>query len=69
MKKYYFTFGQAHTHLVNKVFYDKDCVIEIEAETSEEARARMIEVFGIKWAFQYHKLPEMQLFPKGTYKI
>lgn len=69
MKKYYFTFGQIHTHSINGKTFDKDCVVEIEAESREEAREKMVEVFGIRWSHQYEKLPDMGFFPRGVFKI
>lgn len=69
MSKFYFTFGQAHVHSVGGRTYDKDCVVEIEAEDSDEARTRMVEVFGQKWAFQYDNLPDMSYFPRGIMQL
>lgn len=45
MKKYYFTFGKGQLH--------EDCYRIIEAEDFMTARARMFELHGSKWAFQY----------------
>lgn len=69
MKKYYFTFGQSHTHSFNGITLDKDCVVEIETKTSDEARARMFEFFGQKWSNQYNELPDMSFFPRGVFKV
>lgn len=38
--KWWFTFGQDHTHRVNGVTFDCDIVLEIEG-TASEARQRM----------------------------
>lgn len=38
MNKFYFTFGQNHAHSVEGKTFDKDCVVEIEAESSGKAR-------------------------------
>ena len=69
MKKYYFTFGQSHAHSVAGKTYDKDCVVEIDAENSNKAREKMFECFGDKWSFQYDEKPEMEYFPRGIFKI
>ncbi len=69
MKKYYFTFGQIHTHSVNGITFDKDIVVEIEAENYGKARQRMVDTFGLVWCFQYKKKPEMEFFPRGVYKL
>ena len=45
MPTYYFTFGQDHPLRYNW--------IEIVADDDNAARNRMVESFGIKWAFQY----------------
>ena len=69
MKKFYFTFGQSHTHSCNGKTLDKDCVVEIKAKNSDEAREKMFEFFGDKWSFQYDKLPDMSFYPRGIIKI
>ena len=69
MNKYYFTFGQSHAHAYGGITYDKDCVIEIEAESSGEARERMFNAFGKKWSMEYDKLPNMDYFPRGIIKL
>jgi hypothetical protein len=65
-KKFYFTFGQSHTHSYNGKTLDKDCVVEIEAKDSNAARDKMFEAFGNKWSFQYDELPNMEFFPRGV---
>ena len=67
--KTYFTFGQIHTHSINGQTLDKDWVVEIETKTREEAREKMFELFGRKWAIQYSKKPTMSFFPKGIIKL
>lgn len=69
MKKWYFTFGQAHAHSIGGVTYDKDCVVEIEADTSVDARKIMFDTFGDKWAFGYDTKPQMKYFPRGIIKL
>lgn len=69
MKKFYFTFGQIHTHSVNGVTFDKDIVVEISALSYDNAREIMVAIFGLKWAFQYDKKPDMSFFPRGIYKL
>ncbi len=62
----YFTFGFDHTHLINGVLYDQDCVLKV---TAEDPRARMVEVFGAKWAFEYPEPPNMDHFPRGILEL
>ena len=66
MSKYYFTFGQVHAHSVNGKTFDKDCVVEIEAEHSEDARATMFEHFGAKWHRRFDSPPDMSYYPRGV---
>lgn len=66
MKKRYFTFGQSHTHSIGGFTYDKDVVVEIEAENPREV---MVKTFGQTWAFEYDELPDMSLFPRGVKKL
>lgn len=69
--KHYFSCGQQHTHIVptkKRVVWDKDGLIEVEAETPERAERFVYSVFGHRWSNQY---PESELteilphFPNG----
>lgn len=66
MQTWYFTFGQIHLHRVNNKTFDKDCVVEIHAESKEAARKEMFRVFGQKWANQYEQKPDMEYYPRGV---
>lgn len=68
-QKFWFTFGQQHVHSVDGVTFDKDLVVEIEAEDYNAAREKMAETFGLKWAFQYDEMPDMDYFPRGIYTL
>lgn len=69
MKSYYFSFGQAHAHRVNNITLDKDCIVRIHAKNSEEARQKMFDLFGNKWAMQYDEKPVMSYFPRGVFDL
>lgn len=45
MNEYIFTFGDGHK-------FEGKCV-RIQADTMEEARKKMIEKYGLHWAFGY----------------
>jgi hypothetical protein len=45
MANFYFTFGYGTPY--------RNSYIRIEAEDAGEARERMVELHGLKWAFQY----------------
>lgn len=65
----YFTLGQEHSHVINGIYLDKDCVIKI---TSENPRKKMFELFGKKWAFAYPDNPGREypkLFPRGVFDL
>lgn len=66
MPKSWFTFGQTHVHSVGGVTYDKDCVVEIEAE---DPRQKMFDTFGAKWAMEYDAPPNLRHFPRGIIKL
>lgn len=68
-KSYYFTFGQVHTHAHMGNTLDKDCVVEIRANSSEDARKKMMLEFGQKWSMQYDELPDMSFYPRGVFRI
>lgn len=67
--KFYFTFGQQHAHRFAGITFDKDCVVQIEAGSREQARAKMFSAFGDKWSMQYNEAPDMEYFPRGIFKI
>jgi len=63
----YFTFGQNHTHRHNGVTLDCDSVVKITAEDEGQARDKMFDAFGSKWAFQYsEERMNMGYFPRGV---
>lgn len=68
MKKHYFTFGQDHIHRYDDVILDKDIIVEMEAE---DPRAKMFELFGDKWCFEYNSFGDLnpELFRRGVFKI
>jgi hypothetical protein len=67
MSRHYFTFGQVHVHSVNGKVFDKDCVVQIDADDADKAREIMVEHFGQKWAFQHSQghPPDMTFYPRG----
>ena len=65
----YFTFGQAHTHSVNGFTYDKDVIVEIEAD---DPRQIMFSWFGQKWSHEYTEAEVREMlhwFPRGIHKL
>lgn len=68
MKKFYFTFGQVHTHRVNNITWDRDSICEIEADDEGKAREIMVAHFGQKWAFCYPDINAViiEYFPRGV---
>lgn len=62
----YFTFGQAHRHVVGGIIFDKDCVVEI---TADDPRQVMFYTFGNKWSMQYDTPPDMSHFSGGIIKL
>lgn len=62
----YFTFGQQHTHSVNGITWDKDCVVKI---TAQDPRQVMFDTFGVRWAMHYDQPPNMEHFPRGIIEL
>lgn len=58
----YFTFGQGHEHALAGKTYGRNDVVKI---TGADPRARMVELFGLKWAFEYETIPKMEYYPNG----
>jgi len=65
-RTHYFSFGQTHAHSVAGFTYDKDVIVEIEAENPRDV---MFETFGDKWGFEYISKPNMSFFPRGIKKL
>jgi hypothetical protein len=69
-QKFFFTFGQDHTHRYDSVTLDCDSVVQINAETEEHARIRMVDAFGMKWGFSYseERMEESlkKYYPRGV---
>jgi len=66
MKTLYFSFGWGHAHCVGGFTYDKDVLVKI---TAMDPRARMIEIFGIKWSMQYFEPPDPKYYPRGIHEL
>lgn len=64
----FFTFGQSHAHAVDGLTFDKDSVVLIIGDYGA-ARAKMVELFGQKWGFQYDfENFKPHYFPRGILK-
>ncbi len=64
--KFYISFGQIHTHLINGMTIDKDCLVGLEAEDHMHAHMQAMDMFGPKFCFVYSKQPDMKFFPRGV---
>lgn len=64
----YFTFGQAHIHEYKGIRIDRNIVVKI---TAKDPRAKMFELFGREWGFQYHTIEDvgMEWYPRGIIVI
>lgn len=64
------TLGQNHTHKVNEMTIDKDCVVVIKAETHAEMRQIAFGITdGGKFYTTYDDMPDMDYFPRGLIEI
>lgn len=68
MKKFYFTCGQSHRHIIDaKRVWDKDSVISVSASNEDAAREFVFTKFGDKWSFVYTEDEiNMNYFPRGV---
>lgn len=68
--KQYVTFGQGHTHRINGVTLDADCVASFTAPDAEAGRARAFELFGRKFCFHYaeaeFRADDLRFYPRGV---
>lgn len=69
----YITFGQTHTHSVEGLTLDRDCVLAIPSESEGEGRARAFELLGPRWCFSYwdrdFDLDTLRYFPRGIMRL
>lgn len=73
MAKHYVTLGQEHTHRINNITVDCDCIVSYEAIDAKDGREKAHKYFGIKFAFDYHdnefKQENLKYFPRGIIEI
>lgn len=67
--KFYVSFGQVHSHSINGVTFDKDCLLELKADDHNQAHKQAFKMFDAKFCFVYSKQPDMQFFPRGVIKL
>ncbi len=72
MAQTFVTFGFEHAHRANGETFDKDCIAVIECDDSLHGRKLAFELFGPKFAFEYHEgefdQDCMRHFPRGYIK-
>lgn len=68
MSKRYVTFGQVHTHSINGLTFDKDCVAVIHGDEQ-----KVFDLFGRKFCTQceeaYWSDRVMKYFPRGYIEV
>lgn len=73
MARHYVTFGQLHTHRVNGITVDCDCVASFEAADYMEGREKAWSLFGDKFFTDYHgeeiENVGLEYFPRGIINI
>ena len=67
--KFYVSFGQGHTHSINGITLDKDCIVELERASRKEAHEDAMEMFNAQFFTVYIELPDMSFFPRGIIKL
>ena len=68
------TFGQDHTHRVNGITFDCDCVARIKCNSHGEGRDEAFKLFGAKWCFSHNEKDfvesgSLKHFPRGIIDI
>ncbi len=68
MNKYFFTLGQAHSHILpNGTKWDRHGLVQVNAKTENQARELIVAKFGIKWCTSYAEQSiNMGLYTKGV---
>lgn len=66
LQKFFFTCGQAHSHDVDGVTWNKDSVLQVMAVDENAARELVFSRFGPKWSHQYDEATmDFEYFPNG----
>ncbi len=67
MIRYFFSFGQVHTHRYGEVTLDCDSIVQIDAPDYGAAREKMVDHFGQAWHMQYtDETYQPEYFPRGV---
>ena len=73
MSNTYVTFGRDHTHRVNGVTIDKDCVAVIKCSNTKEGRDLAFKLFNTKFFCEYHEdefnMNNLKFFPRGLINV
>lgn len=69
MSSFYFSCGQQHRHVIDATHvWDKNSLLQVQAEDEDTARDFVFKKFGDKWCFSYHEedfLNIIEYFPGG----
>lgn len=68
MSEFYFTFGQQYRQERHPAGGHPDGWFTIDAPDADSARTKMFEICGPKWAMQYDKQPDRELYRRGELK-
>lgn len=66
MNKYYITFDQIHVHSINGKTIDKDCLVELEAETHREAHEKAMKLFDSVFKKENVKQCKCRIYGKDS---
>lgn len=70
--KLYVTFGSVHNHIIDGVYFNHNCVAEIECKDYYDGRRIAFEVFGPKFCTTYTEeeiQDSLHYYPKGIIKV
>lgn len=68
MKTFFFTFGQAHRHVIDGLTLDKDVVLQVYADDYNAARQTVTRLVGVEWSMQYEDIKDVGIehYPRGV---
>jgi hypothetical protein len=71
--KTFVTFGQVHTHSVNGIILDKDCVAVLNCKDALDGRMQAHKLFGDKFFTTYYgknfNKDKLKFFPRGLIEL
>lgn len=65
LRPFFFSLTHSQRHVIRGKVWDKNSLLEVLAETEQQAIDKVFEMVGYQWGNVYHKV-EKEFFPGGV---